>query len=67
MNLQENILRIKQMMGLITENIDDILDKMNQGQELSQDERDRMNDYSQHLQSGGKESNFEYQEKERYS
>ena len=65
MNLQENIQRIKQMMGLITENIDDILDKMNQGQELSQDERDRMNDYSQHLQSGGKESNFEYQEKEK--
>ena len=42
MNLQENIRRIRQMMGLITENIDDILDKMNQGQELSQDEKDRM-------------------------
>lgn len=65
MNLQENIQRIRQMMGLITENIDDILDKMNQGQELSQDEKDRMDAYSKHLESGGNESNFEYQEKEK--
>ena len=65
MNLQENIFRIKQMMGLITENIDDILDKMNQGQEISQDEKDRMDAYSKHLESGGNESNFEYQEKEK--
>jgi len=64
MNLQENIQRIKQMMGLITENIDDILDKMNQGQELSQDDKDKMDAYSRHLQSGGKESDFEYTQKE---
>ena len=39
MNLQENIQRIRQMMGLITENIDDLLDKMSRGEELSKDEK----------------------------
>jgi hypothetical protein len=52
---------------VIKENIDDILDKMNQGQELSQDDKDKMNAYSQHLQSGGKESNFEYTPKQTQS
>ena len=65
MNLQENIQRIRQMMGLINENIDDLLDKMNQKQELSQEEKDKMNAYSQHLQAGGNEFNFEYTEKEK--
>lgn len=51
----------------IKENIDDILDKMNQGQELSQDDKDKMNSYSQHLQSGGKDSNFKYTPKQTQS
>jgi hypothetical protein len=33
MNLQENILRIKQMMGIISENIGDILNKIEQGKQ----------------------------------
>ena len=59
MNLQENIQRIKSMMGLVTENIDDLLDKLNRGEELSQDDKNRMDVYSGHLQSGGTESNYE--------
>ena len=38
MNLQENIQRIRSMMGIITENIDDVLDKMGRGERLSQEE-----------------------------
>ena len=59
MNLQENIQRIRSMMGLVTENIDDLLDKINRGEELSQDDKNRMDAYSGHLQSGGTESNYE--------
>lgn len=59
MNLQESIRRIKSMMGLITENIDDLLDKINRGEELSQDDKNRMDVYSGHLKSGGTESNYE--------
>lgn len=61
MNLQENILRIRQMMGLITENIDDLLDKMSRGEELSKDEKDKMELYSKHIKSGGNDQDFNYE------
>lgn len=61
MNLQENIQRIKQMMGLITENIDDVLDKMSRGEELSQEDRDKMEKYRKHIQTGGSEQDFNYE------
>ena len=61
MNLQENIQRIRQMMGLITENIDDLLDKMSRGEELSKDEKDKMELYSKHIKSGGNDQDFNYE------
>ena len=63
MNLRENIIRVREMMGLITENIDDILDKLNQGEKLSQDEKNKMDSYTKHLQTGGNETNFKYVER----
>ena len=60
MNLQENIQRIKEVMGLITENIDDILDKMNRGEELSYEDKKKMGEYTKHIQSGGKDSSFQF-------
>ncbi len=47
-------------MGLITENIDDILDKMNRGEELSYEDRKKMREYTKHIQSGGKDSSFQF-------
>ena len=61
MNLQENINRIKEMMGVITENIDDILDKMSSGEELSKEDKDKMELYSKHLESGGTDKDFSYE------
>lgn len=60
MKLQENIQRIKEVMGLITENIDDILDKMNRGEELSYEDRKKMGEYTKHIQSGGEDSSFQF-------
>lgn len=61
MNLQENIHRIKEMMGLVTENIDDILDKMGRGEQLSKEDKDKMDAFKNHLNSGGKEEDFNYE------
>jgi hypothetical protein len=61
MNLQENVQRIREMMGLITENIDDLLDKMSRGEELSKDEKDKMELYSKHIKSGGTDQDFNYE------
>jgi len=61
MNLNENIQRIKSMMGLLTENIDDILDKMSRGETLSKEDKDKMELYSKHLESGGSEKDFSYE------
>ena len=63
MNLRENIIRVRDIMGLITENIDDILDKLNQGEKLSQNEKNKMDSYTKHLQTGGDVSNFKYDER----
>jgi hypothetical protein len=60
MNLQENIQRIREMMGIVTENIDDVLDKINAGERLSQEDRDKMSSYTKHLSSGGNENDFKY-------
>ena len=60
MNLKENILRIKQMMGIINENIDDVLDKMSRGEELSQEDKNKMSSFQKHLSSGENENNFKY-------
>jgi hypothetical protein len=60
MNLKENIQRIRSMMGVITENIDDVLDKINQGDSLSYEDRHKMSKYEKHLSSGGNENDFEY-------
>ena len=60
MKLQENIRRIKQMMGIINENIDDVLDKMSRGEELSQEDKHKMSSFQKHLFSGKKENDFEY-------
>ena len=60
MNLQENIQRIKSMMGLLTENIDDVLDKMGRGERLSQEDKNKMSSYNKHLSSGGDENDFKY-------
>ena len=59
MNLHEQISRIQSMMGVINENIDDILDKMNNGEELSKEDKIRMDNYTNHLSSGGKEKDFD--------
>ena len=59
MKLQEQIHRIQSMMGVINENIDDILDKMNNGEELSKEDKIRMDNYTNHLSSGGKEKDFD--------
>ena len=48
------------MMGLITENIDDLLDKISRGEELSKDEKDKMDAYSKHMNSGGNDQDFNY-------
>jgi len=61
MNLQEQILRMKSMMGIIKENIDDLLDKMNRGEELTSDEKNKMQEYSEHIKNGGTDDNFNYQ------
>ena len=61
MNLNENIHRIREMMGLLTENIDDLLDKMSRGEELSKDEKDKMELYSKHIKSGGDDQDFNYE------
>lgn len=61
MNLQEQILRMKSMMGIIKENIDDLLDKMNRGEELTPDEKNKMQEYSEHIKNGGTDNNFNYQ------
>jgi len=63
MNLQEQILRMKSMMGIIKENIDDLLDKMNRGEELTSDEKNKMQEYSEHIKNGGTDDNFNYQGK----
>jgi len=60
MNLRENIQRIKQMMGIINENIDDVLDKMSRGEELSQEDKNKMSSFQKHLSSGKNENDFEY-------
>ena len=60
MNLQEQILRMKSMMGIIKENIDDLLDKMNRGEELTSDEKNKMQEYSEHIKNGGTDDNFNY-------
>jgi hypothetical protein len=60
MNLQENIQRIKQMMGIINENIDDVLDKMSRGEELSQEDKNKMSLFQKHLSSGKNENDFKY-------
>ena len=59
MKLQENIRRIKQMMGIINENIDDVLDKMSRGEELSQEDKHKMSSFQKHLFSGKKENENE--------
>jgi hypothetical protein len=61
MKLQEQILRIQSMMGLVTENIDDILDKINRGEQLSKEDKDKMDAYKNHLNSGGGENDFNYE------
>lgn len=61
MNLQEDIRRIRQIMGLITENIDDVLDKMSRGEELTKEEKDKLELYSKHIQSGGTDQDFNYE------
>lgn len=60
MKLQENIHRIKQMMGIINENIDDVLDKMSRGEELSQEDKNKISSFQKHLSSGKNENEFEY-------
>lgn len=60
MKLQENIQRIKEVMGLITENIDDVLDKMNRGEELTHEDRKKMELYTKHVKSGGEDSSFQF-------
>lgn len=49
------------MMGIIKENIDDLLDKMNRGEELTSDEKNKMQEYSEHIKNGGTDDNFNYQ------
>jgi len=61
MNLQEQISRIQSMMGLVNENIDDILDKIGRGEELSKEDKDKMDAYNTHLNSGGNEQDFNYE------
>jgi hypothetical protein len=60
MNLQEEINRIKSIMGLVTENIDDVLDKINRGERLSQEDKNKMSAYNKHLSFGGNENDFNY-------
>lgn len=45
---------------LFKENVDDILDKISRGEELKPSEKRKLEKYSKHLQSGGKDRDFEY-------
>ena len=47
----------------INENIDNILDKMSRGEELTTDDKEKMQSYSSHLQKGGYSNDFDFKDK----
>ena len=47
----------------INENIDNILDKMSRGEELTPDDEEKMQSYSSHLQKGGYSNDFDFKDK----
>lgn len=51
---------------LIKENVDDILDRISAGENLRPSDKRKLNAYSKHLDTGGRESNFEYSDHPEY-
>lgn len=51
---------------IIKENIDDILDKISAGENLTPSDKRKLDSYTKHLQSGGSERNFTYSDEPDY-
>jgi hypothetical protein len=50
----------------IVENVDDILDKISNGEKLSSSDRRKLNFFQKHLSQGGNETNFKYSDQDDY-
>ncbi len=55
-----------QYQRLIKENVDDILDRISAGENLRPSDKRKLDAFSKHLHSGGRESNFEYSDHPEY-
>jgi hypothetical protein len=50
----------------IVENVDDILDKISNGEKLNLSDKRKLNFFQKHLSQGGNENNFEYSDQDNY-
>ena len=50
----------------IVENVDDISDKISNGEKLSSSDRRKLNFFQKHLSQGGNETNFKYSDQDDY-
>jgi hypothetical protein len=50
----------------IVENVDDILDKISNGEKLNLSDKRKLNFFQKHLNQGGNENNFEYSDQDNY-